>query len=322
MTHNPSAQAQEYLEQAYHLQAKRSFSEALRAAKAALEIEPDWAEAHYVRGVSLEALGWHREAGRAYREAIRLDPAFGEAEQRLAALKTSVEADERILGQSNASLWKMLRDTWLSPSVRSFARYVPAAELKRPTIWVVVWILASSVIGLLLTPLQTRAMANVMSYLSPEYAGEFQNVPYDLSIYLTGLPCILVTVLVGSILGLAIVAGVYYGMARLFKGEGTFTETYFMLALVWSGSVIAGLPLTVLSLLLGLIPVVGPLLYVSMSLVGLGISIYSLVLLSMAMAAAHDLPPSKGFAVVWIPIFVYFLVICGCVGLSTMASMM
>ncbi|MFZ5856514.1 MAG: SecDF P1 head subdomain-containing protein [Chloroflexota bacterium] len=81
-------QAQEILEEDGDLE------EALIHCEAALEIKPDSAEAHNLRGLILDLIGNRGEAIQSYREAVRLDPNFEDARQNLA------EADAEQRGQS------------------------------------------------------------------------------------------------------------------------------------------------------------------------------------------------------------------------------
>jgi tetratricopeptide (TPR) repeat protein len=77
------AEARQHLEQAYLAEEEDDFENALRECDLALQFAPNWAEAHNLRGIVLEALGRAEEAIAAYREAIRLDPGFDDARQNL-----------------------------------------------------------------------------------------------------------------------------------------------------------------------------------------------------------------------------------------------
>ncbi|MCZ6861975.1 MAG: tetratricopeptide repeat protein [Alphaproteobacteria bacterium] len=58
-------------------------AEALASYHRALEIKPDYAEAHYNLGVALSALGKHKEAVAAYHEALEIKPDIAEAHSNL-----------------------------------------------------------------------------------------------------------------------------------------------------------------------------------------------------------------------------------------------
>lgn len=78
-------QAQEIVDEGGNLE------EALIHCEAALEVKPDSAEAHNLRGLILDLLGNSGEAIQSYREAVRLDPTFEDARQNL----TEAEAEQR-----------------------------------------------------------------------------------------------------------------------------------------------------------------------------------------------------------------------------------
>ena len=60
---------------------------ALKECNRALEIDPCLADAHNLRGIILEKMGIQRSALRAYKQALRYDPAFDEARQNLSSLE-------------------------------------------------------------------------------------------------------------------------------------------------------------------------------------------------------------------------------------------
>ncbi len=85
----------------------RSLKKALADCEQALEYRPDYAEAHNLRGLILDALGNNEEAILAYQEAIRLQPDFtdakenledAEAENRNAQPKNGNKSEEDISG--------------------------------------------------------------------------------------------------------------------------------------------------------------------------------------------------------------------------------
>jgi hypothetical protein len=77
-------QAHQYLDMAdAHLDAGE-LADALRACDRAIEIAPEWAEAHNLRGIVLDEMGRGEEAIAAYKEAVRLDADFQEAAENLA----------------------------------------------------------------------------------------------------------------------------------------------------------------------------------------------------------------------------------------------
>ena len=80
---DPEADAQSHLEQAYTHEEEGRLADALRECELAIQVAPELAEAHNLQGIVLEQLGHNERAMAAYREAVRLDPDFEEAQQNL-----------------------------------------------------------------------------------------------------------------------------------------------------------------------------------------------------------------------------------------------
>jgi uncharacterized RDD family membrane protein YckC len=83
-----STKARQHLDQAYAHEDEGRPENALRECELAIQLAPDWpapdwAEAHNCRGIVLDELGRQEEAIQAYREAVRLDPAFRKARENL-----------------------------------------------------------------------------------------------------------------------------------------------------------------------------------------------------------------------------------------------
>ena len=82
------SQALQYLQQALDLYDNHeAFQEALDLCKAALQLDPNLADAHNLRGILLEELNQPLKAVGAYRKALKLDPDFAAAQENLEALK-------------------------------------------------------------------------------------------------------------------------------------------------------------------------------------------------------------------------------------------
>lgn len=85
---NPIDQAQQHLQQAFDLyENEEDFQQALEVCELALHLDPCLAEAHNLRGILLEELDKPLKAVGAYRQALKLDPDFVEAQENLEALK-------------------------------------------------------------------------------------------------------------------------------------------------------------------------------------------------------------------------------------------
>jgi tetratricopeptide (TPR) repeat protein len=88
---HPIAQAGEHLDQAYaYYEAAEDFEAALEECDAALDFDPDLAEAHHLRGILLEELDRPLDALSAYKKALRLSPDFPEALENQSVLKAEL----------------------------------------------------------------------------------------------------------------------------------------------------------------------------------------------------------------------------------------
>ncbi len=93
-----AAEAQAHYERAQSLyEETEEYEEALRECDAAVELDPDLAEAHNLRGVLLEELGRPVEALSAYHEALRVRPQMEEAAENLQALEGEMEGGPRLV---------------------------------------------------------------------------------------------------------------------------------------------------------------------------------------------------------------------------------
>ena len=97
-----SPEARQHLEQAQTYDEKDEFEKALVECESAIQLAPNWAEAHNFRGIVLEGLNQKEKAIVAYREAVRLDPAFGEARENLLEAEAEL-AKEKPLELATAS---------------------------------------------------------------------------------------------------------------------------------------------------------------------------------------------------------------------------
>lgn len=84
-TTEPSLQAEVHLAQAATLEAEGAPEAALRECDAALELLPEWADAHYLRGTLLATLERLPEAMAAFEHALELDASLHNAREEWAA---------------------------------------------------------------------------------------------------------------------------------------------------------------------------------------------------------------------------------------------
>ena len=213
------------------------------------------------------------------------------------------------------SLWQ---DVLLSPSVDTFAKYLGEADLGRA----VLWLLTSSAISGLLQML-SLAMGSGRTFLQALPPDLRRELPiragaFSFGTLLCGIPTWIVVTLLSAFIGI----GLIHLIAKLLGGEGSFTETFFLMAAASAPIVLVSGALGLLSGLLGLIPFLGAIFGVLFGLVGMVVGIYNLVLSAMAVAAAHRFSLGKGFAAVLLPFVVFFLLGCCCTaaGLVTFSS--
>jgi tetratricopeptide (TPR) repeat protein len=105
-----------HLEQAYAYQEKSKFSDALRECELAIQLAPAVAEAHNLRGMMLEELGQKEAAIAAYREAVRLDPAFHDAQENLLEAESELHGVEQKKGETKNFFKNLIenKNPWLA----------------------------------------------------------------------------------------------------------------------------------------------------------------------------------------------------------------
>lgn len=208
------------------------------------------------------------------------------------------------------AIWK---DVLFSPSVDTFSRYLPEADLGRAVVWLLLSGLITVILGLISIPL---SQAQLLTQY-PEVAEMLEELPIrtPVAAFLCGLP----TGVVMLLLGVFISVGLTYLAARLLQGTGTFTETFFLYVVVMAPvSVLTG-SLQFISSLVGLIPVLGVIFALLFALVSFAFAIYTFVLYSMSVAAAHRFSIGKGFAAIILPGLVIGLLVCCLTAISLIA---
>ncbi len=101
--------------------------------------------------------------------------------------------------------------------------------------------------------------------------------------------------LFGGIIGFYLGNALMYISAKLFGGTGTFGGQAYLVSLI-------SVPVGILGGFVGFIPCLG-------SLVGLGLSIYSIVLNVRALKAAHNLTTGKAIGAIFLPLIVFMVLI-------------
>jgi uncharacterized RDD family membrane protein YckC/Flp pilus assembly protein TadD len=85
-----ATEAERHFDQAYAYWQKNDLENGLHECELAIQLAPDLAEAHNLRGVLLEELNRREEAIAAYREATRLNPELQEAKKNLSEAKKAL----------------------------------------------------------------------------------------------------------------------------------------------------------------------------------------------------------------------------------------
>jgi hypothetical protein len=174
------------------------------------------------------------------------------------------------------------------PGATSFAEEMGKAE------WGIIWL------QLVIYAAISGALSYLSSLLNPVVFNtqNLQTLPPDTITliqqavtYTSGLGTLL-----GVIVGFFMFQGISYGLAKLFKGQGSFMAQCYT-ALLFQ------VPLGVFGALIGFVPILG--------IIGsLAASIYSLVLQAFSIMAVHRLSGGKAAGVVLIPLGVIIFLTC------------
>ncbi len=205
-----------------------------------------------------------------------------------------------------------------SPSVETFTQYLPEADLMRAGLWIILGTLGSAIISMITTTLSFGGtnrgeMLRMLRNISPELARELPTVlppmrSASIGATLCGIPAIVAIALLSTF----ITVGLIHLVAKLFQGQGSYTETFFLMSAAAAPMMLVTGALQLIGGLFGLIPLLGAILRLLISLLLLGLGIYSLVLTAMAVAAAHNFSLGKGFLSTILPTVVFFFLTCCC----------
>ena len=207
----------------------------------------------------------------------------------------------------------------LSPSVETFAQYLPEADLMRAILWIVLGSLGSAITGIITTVLNLggtnrgEMLHLLRQSLPPELARELPAVlpalgSFSIGATLCGIPALIVC----SLLTTFIAVGLIHLVAKLFQRQGSYTETFFLMSAAAAPLILVIGALQLLNGLFTLIPLLGSILSLFISLLLMGLGLYFLMLTSMSVAAAHSFSLGKGFLSTILPSVVFFLLTCCC----------
>lgn len=197
--------------------------------------------------------------------------------------------------------------TWMNvltkPGEATFEaeRHQPQANLTTALIWVViaaVFLAIGNALSALIGSLLGGGGSMMQMFLDQA------DLPPEVAAQLSASAATGAGGVVGAFCGALIIApiffligsGIYFLLAKLFGGTGTFEEQTYLLAA-------SAAPITIISGLVGIIPLLG-------GCVGFFLAIYQLVLNYFALKVTHGLTSGKALAVVLIPVGILFLCIC------------
>ena len=113
-------EAAHYLEQAFALEDRDEYKEALEECDTTIRLDSNLADAHNLRGVILEELGRNGEAIQAYREALHLDPGHAAAHENLRAAEAELDEYRISTGFRSLGCRRMIEDLRRCPHSVSF----------------------------------------------------------------------------------------------------------------------------------------------------------------------------------------------------------
>jgi hypothetical protein len=180
------------------------------------------------------------------------------------------------------------------PGVESFAIELPTANWG--DIWVSIFLLAilSAVLVFFVIQVAFQFVISAMSSSSsipPDQIAGFRALFGGLGLGISLGEIVFIP------LGFLIWMGIFYLIAKMFGGSGTFMQQCYAVSLYY-------VPITVVNLAVSLVPFVG-------SVASAGLGIYGIVLQVFAFAASHRLSTGKAVAVVLLPLAILFLLCCG-----------
>jgi hypothetical protein len=172
------------------------------------------------------------------------------------------------------------------PSAQTFAEEIGKAS------WGIVWV---QLVGYaIITALLTYPLLLISSNNNPSLSGS--NTAATAAMMSSIVLPVAIAMLVIVPIGFFLSNGIYYLLAKMFSGTGTFLQQSYATTLYT-------IPVGLISLVVGLIPFLG-------SLASFALGIYSVVLAIFAMMAVHRLSGGKATAVVLIPVAILLVLAC------------
>jgi hypothetical protein len=191
------------------------------------------------------------------------------------------------LGQLPNQYWKVVS----KPGAATFAEEAGKAEWGIILVQLFGYAIIAAVLGAISSAISRSSMASLMSQLNANSGTTTTTTTTNLSPAAS-----LVISLVFTLIFFFIGQGIYFGLAKAFGGQGTFTAQAY-------STLLYQVPLGILSSLLAFIPILG-------GLVAIAAGIYQIVLSVFMVMGVHRLSGGKASAVVLIPVGVALLLVC------------
>ena len=192
------------------------------------------------------------------------------------------------IGQLPGQYWKVLS----KPGAATFAEEAGKAE------WgiILIQLFGVAIIGALLSTIASAiSRSSITSLMNQLNANSGSSTP-PTPVMGAASPASFIISLVATLVFFFVAQGIYFGLAKAFGGQGSFTaQTY--------SALLYQTPIGILSSLLSLIPFLG-------SLASIALGIYGIVLAVFMVMGVHRLSGGKASAVILIPLGVVFLLAC------------
>ena len=189
------------------------------------------------------------------------------------------------LGQLPNQYWKVVS----KPSAATFAEEAGKAEWGIILVQLFGYAVIAAILGAISNAISRNNMASLMSQLNG-------NASTTTTTAAVSPAATLVFSLVLTLVFFFVGQGIYFGLAKAFGGQGTFTAQAY-------STLLYQVPLGFVSSLLAFIPILG-------GLVALAAGIYQIVLSVFMVMGVHRLSGGKASAVILIPLGVLLLLVC------------
>jgi hypothetical protein len=203
---------------------------------------------------------------------------------------------------SSRKWYEIWRDVWTNPGVEAFWSILkePDHSATRGFIWIGI---TSLVLGLLSSitsiPLLNRMNSQVSGFLS---SGE--------TIFTAICGFIFYTICL--IIGIAILTGVFHLVAKIFGGNGKWSDLVFCLAAVWAPANILVSVFSAIWAIFSQIRVLFFLVAIIFGIVAVALAIYNIILYILAIRASENVGTGGAIATVLIPIGVVIVLAFCC----------